>query len=68
MAKKRKAAGGAPQPKGPREYNSADAKIGPVNTFEDIADDQEKYFLDQDQILFDDDRKSKKQRRQEEED
>ncbi|RYP50244.1 hypothetical protein DL768_004181 [Monosporascus sp. mg162] len=67
MAKKRKATGGAAQPKGPREYDSADARIGPVNTFEDIADDQEKYFLEQDQILFDGGRKSKKQRRLEEE-
>ncbi|RYP41723.1 hypothetical protein DL769_011528 [Monosporascus sp. CRB-8-3] len=67
MAKKRKATGGAAQPKGPREYDSADARIGPINTFEDIADDQEKYFLEQDQILFDDGRKSKKQRRLEEE-
>ncbi|KAI1769196.1 Sas10 C-terminal domain-containing protein [Hypoxylon sp. FL1150] len=67
MAKKRKAGGGPSEPKGPREYNPADAKLGPINSYEDIADSEEEYFLNKDQILFDDGPKSKKQKRQEEE-
>ncbi|KAI1807396.1 Sas10 C-terminal domain-containing protein [Daldinia bambusicola] len=67
MGKKRKAPSGPAEPKGPREYNPADARLGPINTFEDIADSEEEYFMNKDQILFEDDRKSKKQKRQEEE-
>ncbi|KAI1469528.1 Sas10 C-terminal domain-containing protein [Daldinia caldariorum] len=67
MGKKRKASSGPSEPKGPREYNPADARLGPINTFEDIADSEEEYFMNKDQILFEDDRKSKKQKRQEEE-
>jgi U3 small nucleolar RNA-associated protein 3 len=67
MGKKRKATSGASQPKGPRELNAKDARLGPITTYEDIADDQEKYWQDQDAIMFDQAPKSKKQRRQEEE-
>ncbi|KAG4223014.1 hypothetical protein PC116_g28514, partial [Phytophthora cactorum] len=67
MGKKRKASSGPSEPKGPREYDPADARLGPINTFEDIADSEEEYFMNKDQILFEDDRKSKKQKRQEEE-
>ncbi|KAF3059418.1 hypothetical protein GL218_04540 [Daldinia childiae] len=67
MAKKRKASSGLSEPKGPREYNPADARLGPINTFEDIADSEEEHFMDKEQILFEDDRKPKKQKRQEEE-
>ncbi|KAI6091989.1 Sas10 C-terminal domain-containing protein [Hypoxylon rubiginosum] len=67
MAKKRKAGSGPSEPKGPREYNPADAKLGPINSYEDIADSEEEYFLNKDQILFDDGPKSKKQKRLEKE-
>ncbi|KAI2782971.1 Sas10 C-terminal domain-containing protein [Daldinia loculata] len=67
MGKKRKASSGPSEPKGPREYDPADARLGPINTFEDIADSEEEHFINKDQILFEDDRKSKKQKRQEEE-
>ncbi|KAK6080002.1 sas10 utp3 family protein [Seiridium cupressi] len=69
MAKKRKATAGSSEPKGPREYDPKDARLGPVTTYEDVADDQEKYWMDQDAIMFNDGPKSKKQRRaQEDED
>ncbi|KAI1772479.1 Sas10 C-terminal domain-containing protein [Hypoxylon cercidicola] len=67
MAKKRKASNGPSEPKGPRDYNPADARLGPINSYEDIADSEEEYFLNKDQILFDDGPKSKKQKRQDEE-
>jgi len=70
MAKKRKVS----QPKGsggPREYDPKDARLAPITSYKDIADDQERYFLDregdQDQILFDDAPLSKKQKRQQQE-
>ncbi|KAI1453617.1 Sas10 C-terminal domain-containing protein [Annulohypoxylon moriforme] len=67
MGKKRKASSGPSQPKGPREYDPADARLGPINSYEDVADSEDEYFLSKDQILFDDGPKSKKQRRIEEE-
>ncbi|KAI5863223.1 Sas10 C-terminal domain-containing protein [Durotheca rogersii] len=67
MAKKRKASGGPSAPEGSREYDPADARLGPINTYEDIADSQEEYFLNQDQILFETGPSSKKQKRLEEE-
>ncbi|KAI0901978.1 Sas10 C-terminal domain-containing protein [Annulohypoxylon nitens] len=67
MGKKRKASSGPPQPKGPREYDPADARLGPINSYADVADSEDEYFLNKDQILFDDGPKSKKQRRDEEE-
>ncbi|KAL1892192.1 something about silencing protein 10 [Sporothrix stenoceras] len=68
MAKKRKASRVAEAPSGPREYDSKDARLGPINTFEDIADEQEEYFLDKDKILLADEQGTKRQRREHEED
>ncbi|KAH8200054.1 hypothetical protein TruAng_005776 [Truncatella angustata] len=66
MAKKRKASSGPAQPKGPREHDPKEARLGPVTTYQDVADDQEKYWMEQDAIMFNDGPKSKKQRRVEE--
>ncbi|KAL7626965.1 something about silencing protein 10 [Parahypoxylon ruwenzoriense] len=68
MGKKRKASSGPSEPKGPREYNPADARLMPINTYQDIADSEDEYFMNKHQILFDDGPKSKKQKRLEEED
>ncbi|KAI0598544.1 Sas10 C-terminal domain-containing protein [Biscogniauxia sp. FL1348] len=69
MGRKRKAASSGPsQSKGPREYNPADARLGPINSYADIADEQEQHFLDQDEILFDDAPKSKRQKALDDED
>ncbi|KAI0840512.1 Sas10 C-terminal domain-containing protein [Hypoxylon sp. FL0890] len=67
MGKKRKASSAPSEPKGPREYNPVDARLGPINTYEDVADSEDEYFMNKDQILFDDGPKSKKQKRLEEE-
>ncbi|KAI1106928.1 Sas10 C-terminal domain-containing protein [Jackrogersella minutella] len=67
MGKKRKASSGPSQPKGPREYDPADARLGPITNYEDVADSEDEYFMKKDQILFDDGPKSKKQKRIEEE-
>jgi U3 small nucleolar RNA-associated protein 3 len=67
MVQKRKASGGASKAKGPRDYDSKDARLGPVTTFEDLADSEEEYYMEQDEILFDEGPKSKKQKRREQE-
>ncbi|KKA30248.1 hypothetical protein TD95_002226 [Thielaviopsis punctulata] len=64
MGRKRK----TPQstgPSGPREVDAADARLGPINSFEDVADDQDEYFMNQDKIMIDD-RSSKRQKMREE--
>ncbi|KAI2612408.1 Sas10 C-terminal domain-containing protein [Hypoxylon fragiforme] len=68
MAKKRKATSDPSQPKGPREYNPADARLGPITTYQDIADSEDEHFMEKDEIMFDNGPKSKKQKRLEEED
>lgn len=67
MAKKRKAAGRNTGPKGPKELDATDARLGPVTTYEDVADSEDEYFMNKDTIMLDDEPSSKR-RRQEDED
>ncbi|CAK7269233.1 something about silencing protein 10 [Sporothrix epigloea] len=68
MAKKRKASRVSEAPSGPRDYDANDARLGPITTYEDVADEQEQYFLDQDKILLDAEQGTKRQRREQRED
>ncbi|KAI2630442.1 Sas10 C-terminal domain-containing protein [Xylaria nigripes] len=63
MGKKRKAS--TSQSTGPREYNPKDGKIGPVSSFRDVMDDQDRFQNDDDEILFDEGPKSKRQKAEE---
>lgn len=67
MAKKRKASRQAEAPSGPKEYDAKDSRLNAINTFEDIADEQEEYFLDKDKIAFESERGTKRQRQQQQE-
>ncbi|KAK1968474.1 Sas10 domain-containing protein [Colletotrichum sublineola] len=67
MAKKRKASAQNAQT-GPKELDRADARLGPITTYEDVADSEEEYFLNRDKIMFDEGPKSKRRKRDEEED
>ena len=60
MAKKRKSSRPA-VPSGPRDVDAADARLA-IRTYEDIADDQEQYFLDKDKIMLEDEPRSKRAR------
>lgn len=66
MAKKRKASR-APVAKGPKEVDAADARLGPITTYADVADSEDEHFLKEDEIMFDEEPRSKRQRRLEEE-
>ncbi|TDZ37034.1 Uncharacterized protein C8035_v008178 [Colletotrichum spinosum] len=66
MAKKRKAS--APTNSGPKELDTADARLGPITTYEDVADSEDEYFLNRDKIMFDEAPKSKRRKQAEEED
>ncbi|KAL5614758.1 hypothetical protein BROUX41_004847 [Berkeleyomyces rouxiae] len=64
MGRKRKASRPS-GPTGPREVDTADARLGPINSYEDVADSQDEHFMNQDKILLDD-RSSKRQKMREE--
>ncbi|KAM5345389.1 hypothetical protein ACJ41O_011251 [Fusarium nematophilum] len=66
MAKKRKASGRNNAPSGPKELDPSDARLGPISTFEDVADSEDEYFMNRDQILLDDEPNSKRRRKDEE--
>ncbi|OAA64297.1 sas10 utp3 family protein [Niveomyces insectorum RCEF 264] len=69
MAKKRKAAARQlTEPAGPKAYDTKDARLGPITTYEDLADEQEEYFLERDRIMFDDEPGTKRQRMLQQED
>ncbi|KAK0710998.1 Sas10 C-terminal domain-containing protein [Lasiosphaeris hirsuta] len=69
MAKKRKAPR-QPEPSGPREIDPKEARLT-VKTFQDVANSEDEYYAEKDQIDFDEDdsgRRAKRLRRQEKED
>lgn len=66
MAKKRKASARLAQPKGTRELDPADARLGPISTFEDVANSEDEYLLAQDKIMLDDEPGSKRRKRDDE--
>jgi U3 small nucleolar RNA-associated protein 3 len=67
MAKKRKASGRNTGPKGPKELDPSDARLGPITTYQDVADSEDEYFMNKDTIMLDDEPDSKR-RRQEDDD
>ncbi|KAK3357609.1 Sas10 C-terminal domain-containing protein [Lasiosphaeria hispida] len=69
MAKKRKAPRQT-EPSGPREIDPKEARLT-VKTYEDVANSEDEYYAEKDQIDFDEDdngRRAKRLRRQEKED
>lgn len=68
MGKKRKASGRNEKAAGPKEVDPADARLGPITTYEDVANSEDEYFLNRDKIMFNEGPQTKRQRRQEEED
>lgn len=60
MVKKRKASRPS-GPSGPKDVDPTDARLA-IRTYEDIADDQEQYFLDKDKIMLEDEPRSKRPR------
>lgn len=67
MGKKRKASGRKGEPSGPKELTEKDARLGPITTYEDVADSEDEYFINRDTLMLDDEPTSKR-RRQDDED
>ncbi|KAK6530335.1 hypothetical protein TWF694_003692 [Orbilia ellipsospora] len=55
MARKSNRTRADPKPTGPRALDSSDAKIGKLTSYEDIADSEDEFYLNQDRIAFDED-------------
>lgn len=62
MAKKRKVSR-ASGPSGPKDVDPSAARLA-IRSYEDVADDQEQYFLDKDKIMLEDEPQSKRMRTQ----
>lgn len=66
MAKKRKVSGRSNAPSGPKELDPSEARLGPITTYEDVADSEDEYFMNRDQILLDEAPGSKRRRKEDE--
>ncbi|KAI5459878.1 Sas10 C-terminal domain-containing protein [Mariannaea sp. PMI_226] len=66
MGKKRKASGRNDQSSGPQELDPSDARLGPIATFEDVADSEDEYFINRDRIMLEDEPGSKRRRKDDE--
>jgi U3 small nucleolar RNA-associated protein 3 len=62
MAKKRKVSR-ASGPSGPKDVDPSEARLA-IRSYEDVADEQEQYFLDKDKIMLEDEPRSKRMRTQ----
>ncbi|KAL8397694.1 hypothetical protein RB594_004414 [Gaeumannomyces avenae] len=67
MGKKRKASRQPVAPSGPRDVDPADARLQ-VNSYEDIADSEEEYFMNKDKILLEDGPSTKRRKADKEDD
>ena len=62
MGGKRKASGRTFSRDEPRELNDADSKLG-INTYEDVADSEDEFYINRDKILLEEGPTQKRQRR-----
>lgn len=66
MAKKRKSSRQNAHSSGPKELDAKDARLGPVTTYEDVANSEDEFLMNRDTIMLDDEPNSKRRRRDEE--
>lgn len=64
MAKKRKASGRKSD--GPKSFNVADGNLGPIRTYEDVADSEDDFHINRDKVLLDEGPDAKRRRKWEE--
>lgn len=62
MAKKRKANRNV-QPSGPKDLDPKDARLGPISTYEDVADSEDEFHINRDQLMLEDEPDSKRRKR-----
>jgi U3 small nucleolar RNA-associated protein 3 len=65
MAKKRKIS--SSRATGPKEFNVKDGKLGPIRTYEDVADSEDEFHINRDKVMLDDGPDAKRRRKHAEE-
>jgi U3 small nucleolar RNA-associated protein 3 len=65
MAKKRKIS--SHHSKDPKPFDFQDCKLGPIRTYEDVADSEDEFHINRDKILLDDGPDAKRRKKWEEE-
>ncbi|RDL32057.1 uncharacterized protein BP5553_09459 [Venustampulla echinocandica] len=68
MAKKRKASGRTGGGDGAQELDPKGGRMGPITTYEDIADSEDEFHINRDKVMLDDGPDAKRRRKLEEED
>jgi U3 small nucleolar RNA-associated protein 3 len=54
MAKKRKASGRSAAADEAKGFESKGGKIGPITTYEDVADSEDEFHINRDKVMLDD--------------
>ena len=68
MAKRKSSSSRAQTPKEPKAYDARDARLGPITTYQDVADSQDEFLDNREEFLeIDSERKSKRRRKSDEE-
>ncbi|KAE8446970.1 hypothetical protein EG329_011452 [Mollisiaceae sp. DMI_Dod_QoI] len=68
MAKKRKASGRSAPAEEVGGYEAKGGRMGPITTYEDVADSEDEFHINQDKIMLDDGPDAKRRRKWQEED
>lgn len=63
MAKKRKASNRSSAAELSNELDSRGGKMGPITTYEDVADSEDEFHINRDKILLDDGPDAKRRRK-----
>jgi hypothetical protein len=61
MAKKRKAT--SHRSNEPKAFDPKDGKLGPIRTYEDVADSEDEFHIQRDEVLLEDGPEAKKRRK-----
>jgi U3 small nucleolar RNA-associated protein 3 len=67
MAKKRKVSNRSTDLKPSNEFDPNGGKLGPITTYEDVADSEDEFHINRDKVLLDDGPDAKRRRRWQEE-
>jgi U3 small nucleolar RNA-associated protein 3 len=67
MAKKRKASGRTSVADPTDGWNEGGGKLGPINTYEDVAESEDEFHMNRDKVMLDDGPDAKRRRKWEEE-
>ena len=67
MGKKRKTSGHAAAPETAKGWNEKGGKLGPLKTYEDVADSEDEFHINRDKVMLDDGPDAKRRRKWQEE-